>query len=187
MKTEKEIVDSISVQFRDVTTKVIRSKRASAEISAEQLEAVLSYCKEQLDFIHLSHISIVDWLEEGYFEIIYILWSYEDKINLFIKVKIPREKSELLTMKHLWPQVHTYEREMYEMYGVKFLGNEELKEFILEDWDAKPPMRRDFDTVEYVNETYFERSGREDKKNVRDFIADRTSEVIPEYAKKYSR
>ncbi len=187
MNKEQETIQRIASQFENIPVKVIRDHRIQAEANPENLEAVLSWCKHQLGFIHLSHISVVDWLEAGQFELVYILWNFETKINIFVKVQIPRDTPEILTLKHLWPQVHTYEREIHEMYGINFLGNEDLREFILEDWDDKPPMRRDFDTVEYVNKTFFERPGREDKKDVREFIAARTLEEIPQYAKKYSR
>ena len=33
------------------------------------------------------------------------------------------------------------------MYGVNYIGNDRLGEFILEDWVGKPPMLRDFDSI----------------------------------------
>ena len=73
------------------------------------------------------------------------------------------------------------------MYGVQFQGLEAPQDFILEDWDGPPPMRRDFDTEAYADETFFHRPGREDAQDVRETITERSGEEIPDFAKKYSR
>jgi NADH-quinone oxidoreductase subunit C len=83
--------------------------------------------------------------------------------------------------------LNTYEREFKEMYGIEFEGLEAPDEFILEDWDGPPPMRRDFDTAAFAKDVYSERTGREDAKDVRETIAKRSDEEIPDFAKKYSR
>jgi NADH-quinone oxidoreductase subunit C len=57
--------------------------------------------------------------------------------------------------------VATYQRELKEMFGIDFQGSPRVNEaFILEGWDNIPPMRRDFDTKKYSEETYFPREGR---------------------------
>ena len=51
--------------------------------------------------------------------------------------------------------------EIKEMYGIDFPGSPRVDDsFLLEGWDDIPPMRRDFDTVKYSEETYFPREGR---------------------------
>ena len=120
-----------------------------------------------MNFIHLAHISCVDWLEENKFELIFSLLNYDSKVMILAKTFIDRENPEFVSHTNYWNHAETYEREIHEMYGINFKGNERLTEFILEDWEGLPPMRRDFITNEYVKETYFEREGREDAKDVR--------------------
>ena len=87
----------------------------------------------------------------------------------------------------IWRQANTYEREIKEMYGIEFPGLEAPKDFLLEDWTGMPPMRRDFDTASYAKDTFYNRPGREDARDVREEIARRSGEDIPDFAKKYSR
>jgi NADH-quinone oxidoreductase subunit C len=48
------------------------------------------------------------------------------------------------------------------MFGINFPGSPDVdKPFILEGWEEIPPYRRDFDTKEYSEKTYFPRPGRE--------------------------
>jgi len=63
---------------------------------------------------------------------------------------------------HLWEHAETFQREIKELFGIDFPGSPGIDDgFVLEGWDNIPPMRRDFDTVKYSNETFFSRPGRE--------------------------
>jgi len=62
----------------------------------------------------------------------------------------------------LWAQAWTYQRELRELWGIDFPGSPRIEEdFCLEGWDEIPPMRREFDTVEYCERTFESRDGRE--------------------------
>ena len=184
---EQQIVDQLINTFQNLSGKVKRERRIEVSVSKKLIPSVLSYVKDQLSFTHMSHMSCVDWLEDEHFELIYILWSPEYKVQLLVKTLINRENPSIENVDMIWGQLNTYQREIREMFGIEFPGMEGRQEFILEDWDDMPPMRRDFDTAEFIKEAYFERPGRENAKNVRDEIAERSGEDIPDFAKKYSR
>ncbi len=186
---ENNLIDALKGHFNDkiYDAEVKRAQRVSVRTDLETLESLLLFLKEKLGYNHLSHISCVDWIEDNRFELVFILWSYEEKINVFVKAYVDRENPVAPNIDYIWRQANTYEREIREMYGIEFEGLVGRKEFALEDWDDLPPMRRDFDTLEYVNEHFIPRPGREDAQDVRETIANRTGEEIPEFAKKYSR
>lgn len=188
LEKEQQLADTLNSDFTRLEARVIRNKRVEAVLkSNEIIPSVLLFAKDKLGYVHFSHMSCVDWLEEGVFEIVYILWNPEEKINLLIKVRTTRENPVLPNIDYIWRQANTYEREIREMFGIEFTGLIAPKEFILEDWQDMPPMRRDFKTKEYVDEHFFNRPGREDAKDVREEIANRSGEEIPEFAKKFSR
>ena len=187
LQIENELLFVLNEEFKLLSGNVKRERRVEVVIENEQIIPVLLFAKERLGYIHFSHMSCVDWIEEGKFEVIYILWSPKEKINLLIKTKVRRDSSSLPNIDFIWRQANTYEREIREMYGLPFDGLVGREDFILEDWEELPPMRRDFITDEYVKETYFEREGREDAKDVREQILGRTDEELPDFAKKYSR
>ena len=139
-------------------------RRDQAYLRADRDEAValFTYLKELAGYRHLVFLTAVDRIEEGVFRLIYLLHSYEKKHDLGVMVDIPREASEMDSVHHLWPAAETYQREMREMYGVSFPGSPRLNDdFALEGWEGPPPMRRDFDTRAYSEETYYARPGRE--------------------------
>jgi NADH-quinone oxidoreductase subunit C len=186
LQIENNILETIKTAFK-VEGKVVREKRVEITAHKQLISSILLFAKNQHNYIHLNHITCVDWIEDGEFEINYIIWSPTTKNTLIIKTRISRENAQMENIDNIWDQANTYEREMREMYGIEFPGLIGEHEFILEDWDEMPPMRRDFDTLEYATKTFYQRPGREDAKDVREELTKQSGEEIPEFAKKYSR
>jgi NADH-quinone oxidoreductase subunit C len=184
---KNKLIKQIQDSFPEATVKDYEGNRLDFNVDKQCLPSILTYLKSRLGYIHLSHITCVDWLEEGEFEVIAIVWSPVDKMKVFIRTRVDRNKPVLPNIDMIWRQANTYERELREMYGIVFTGLEAPEEFLLEDWEGPPPMRRDFDTEEYADNTFWHRPGREDALDVREEIVKRSREEIPEFAKKYSR
>jgi len=136
-------------------------------IPIDELLKTLEYISATTNFITLSQISCTDWIEDEIFTLNYILTTDKRDKNLMIELHIPRDESSLPTLMHLFPQAEVMERELHEMYGIEFVGNPTLYDFALEDWNEIPPMRREFDTLAYVNEKFDFRAGREDNRDVK--------------------
>lgn len=187
LQKEKMLLKRLQMSIEHLEGCVTRERRVQVSIENNDIVATLLYAKEQLKYIHLSHISCVDWIEHDAFELVYILWSPTEKINLIVKTHIDRENPIAPNIDFIWRQANTYERELREMFGIEFTGLEGEQDFILEDWKEIPPMRRDFDTAEFVKDAFFHRPGRENAQDVRATIAKRSGEEIPDFAKKYSR
>ncbi len=185
---EKDILNKIVEHFGDkVEGGVKRKNRIEIYTSKNSIEDILLFAKNRLNFIHFTQLSCIDWIEKKKFELVYIIWSPVSKQTLLIKVEINRENAVAPNIDYIWRHANTFERELREMYGIEFEGLVGKEEFILEDWIDIPPMRRDFDTLEYSKEVYFDRPGREDAQDVRETIRQKTGEELPEFAKKYSR
>jgi len=184
---EQKLLNLLEKKFILKESSIRRERRVEVKVEAKEIIPVLLYAKENSGYLHFTHMSCVDWIEDGEFEIVYILWHPEEKINFFVKTRIPRENANLPNIDFIWRQANTYEREIREMFGIQFEGLVGREEFILEDWEHMPPMRRDFDTEEFVKTHFFHRAGREDAKDVRAYVQERTDEELPDFAKKYSR
>lgn len=118
-------------------------------------------------FITLTQIACSDWIEDEVFTLNYILTTQKKDINLMVKVNIPRDDFSFKTISDIFPQAQVMERDLHEMYGIKFDGNDTLYDFALEDWEDIPPLRREFDTLKFVNDTYEFKKGRDDNKDVK--------------------
>jgi NADH-quinone oxidoreductase subunit C len=177
---ENEILEQIKKAFQ-IEGKVSSERRTDVFADKTQVSSTLLLAKNQYGFKHLNHIACVDWIEDNQFELVYILYNHQTGVTLSIHTKIDRENPEMENIDTIWDQANTYEREMREMYGIEFPGLVGEKEFILEDWEDTPPMRRDFNTLDYATNTYFHQAGREDAQDVRTTISTRSGEEIPDF------
>lgn len=186
LKKENKILDKLNDVF-EIQGEVKRKQRVSIKTDKKNVSSILLFLKNQKGYIHLNHISCVDWIEEGEFELVYIVWNPKNKLTVLVHTRIDRENPSMENIDTIWDQANTYEREFREMFGIEFPGLKGQKEFILEDWQDIPPMRKDFNSQQYARDTFTTRPGREDAQNVREAIQKRSGETLPEFAKKYSR
>ncbi|PIE07027.1 MAG: NADH-quinone oxidoreductase subunit C [Rhodobacterales bacterium] len=130
-------------------------------IDNAQLRALLLELRDKEGFTHLTLLTAVDWLEEGRFQLSYMLNNREANRTLCLRLFLDRENAVGETIHDIWPAAETYQRELKEMFGIDFPGSPRVDdEFILEGWTDMPPYRRDFDTLAYSQQTYRDRPGR---------------------------
>ena len=157
----KEIINRLKERFEISENHAQRDDLYFVSIKKEQLTSALSYLKDYENFKHLVLVTPVDYIERNVFQITYILHNYELKCDIALRIEIDRENPEMFSIHEMWKQAGTYQREMKEMYGIEFPGSPRLNDnFVLEGWDNVPPMRRDFDSKKYSDETFFSRPGR---------------------------
>ena len=126
-------------------------------IPNENLLSTLQYLKS-VGFLQLSLITAVDWIKSAEFELIYTLRNWEIKSTLKLKIRINRDKPEITTVQSIFPTAVYYERDIWEFFGIIFIGHNELKPLFLENWDDMAPMRKDFDPQEYSDKKYGSRT-----------------------------
>ena len=155
------IIKDIKIKF-DVSDIFHRRDNMSfVTCEKEKTIALIAHMKMNLGFTHLVLLTAVDWIEDGLFQLTYILNNPTQKLDVAIRAMISREDATMESAHKLWEHVATYQRELKEMFGIDFPGSPRVDEsFILEGWDGIPPYRRDFDTKKYSEETFFPRLGR---------------------------
>jgi NADH-quinone oxidoreductase subunit C len=113
-----------------------------------------TYLKEQ-DFVRCLTVSATDWLDQNEFEIYYLVHQLKNNIYLKVAVRIPRNNPEITSLSTVWESAAMHEREMWELFGINFIGNTMLKPLFLEDWTKLPPLRKDFNWRDYVAQEYY--------------------------------
>jgi len=141
-----------------------RDNLAFITVEQEQLRPVLLHLRDKECFSHLVLLTAVDWLEDNIFQLTYLLSNREQNMDIGLRVMIKRDHAVMQSIHDIWPTAATYQRELREMFGIDFPESPGVDDdFILEGWQDMPPYRRDFDTLEYSNETYAQRPGRESR------------------------
>ena len=157
----KEIVKRLKMR---VALKAVVNQRADiafVTVAAKNLRSALTYLRDSEGFSHLVLLTAVDWLEDGQFQLTYLLNNRTAACDIGLRVLLPRDGATMETIHDLWPTAETYQRELREMFGIDFPGSPRVnEEFILEGWQEIPPYRRDFDTKKYSEENFAHREGR---------------------------
>jgi NADH-quinone oxidoreductase subunit C len=139
-----------------------RHNLAFVTVPVEYLRPAVLHLRDLEGFTHLVLLTAVDWLEEGQFQLTYLLNNRMKNQDIGLRVMLPREGASMASIHDLWPTAATYQRELREMFGIDFPDSPGVyEEFILEGWNDIPPYRRDFDTLKYANDNYAQRAGRE--------------------------
>ncbi|MEJ7776087.1 MAG: NADH-quinone oxidoreductase subunit C [Sphingomicrobium sp.] len=113
-----------------------------------------------LEYQQLMDIAGVDYPERGErFEVVYHLLSLT--LNRRIRVKLSTdETTPVPSVVELWPVVGWFEREIYDMYGVVFAGNPDLRRILTDYGFEGFPQRKDFPLTGHVELRYSEAEKR---------------------------
>jgi NADH-quinone oxidoreductase subunit C len=128
-------------------------------ISEEELIEVIIFLKsnDKFKFRQLIDIAGVDHpAEEKRFSLVYLLLSHEK--NTRIKVSINFEiKKKVSTITKIYPSANWMEREVFDMYGIEFIGHPDLRR-ILTDYNFEGhPLRKDFPLTGFNEVRYSEK------------------------------
>ena len=104
-----------------------------------RLYEVLEYIKNNYSFNILKSITAVDL--GGEIELLYHLFSTEDEEDAVISMNVQNEADSVVD---LFESARADENEIYDMFGIKFTGNEDLKRLYMpENWEGFP-LRKDY-------------------------------------------
>ncbi|HHE37175.1 MAG TPA: NADH-quinone oxidoreductase subunit C [Candidatus Cloacimonetes bacterium] len=157
----KDLINRIKSKFKIEKVVEKRKDLIFFTIKKDNLPTIITHLRDYENYTHFVFLTAIDYLEKEIFQLTYLLHNYQTHTDLGIRVEIDRKNPEMISIHHLWEQVGTYQRELKEMFGINFPGSPRIDEsFILERWQEIPPLRRDFDSREYSEKTYFPRKGR---------------------------
>lgn len=118
---------------------------------------IVEVCRELRDnsltqFTMLIDITAIDWNRKSHrFEVVYFLQSMAIGGRVRLKVAVNDYHLHLPTMTGIWESANWYERETFDMYGIKFDGHPDLRRFYMPEDFADPknaeplyPLRKDF-------------------------------------------
>ncbi len=78
------------------------------------------------------------------FVMIYHLFSTRNRMKLVVKTELPREDPVVETAEEIWRAANWYEREIYDLFGIEFIGHSDLTRILLPpDWEGHP-LRKDY-------------------------------------------
>ena len=147
----------------ELSSKIKSSKIENNELLVETDEAelleVVQFLKsnENCKFRQLIDIAGVDYPEnEKRFELIYLFLSHEHNLRIKLLIKFQINQT-IISLTKIFPSANWMEREVFDMYGVKFKNHPDLRR-ILTDYGFKGhPLRKDFPLTGFNEVRYSEK------------------------------
>jgi NADH-quinone oxidoreductase subunit C len=116
-------------------------------IYAEHLRSLAEMLAKDpfLAYTYLSDVTAMDRFPiEPRFELNYHLLSLSRRDSLCLRVRLQGENPVMETVVPVWPTANWHEREIFDLFGVRFAGHPDLRRlFLPEDWEGYP-LRKDY-------------------------------------------
>ena len=147
IETEEHLLDELKKKFGDKildSSYIKRPRRVFVDVKNDAYRNIITYMRDNWDAIHITTITGMDTGES--FVLMYHLLAKKYKVMFTVRFTISRDKPSVKTITDILPGANLYEREVYDMLGIKFEGHPNLKRLLLpEDWpDGVYPLRKDF-------------------------------------------
>jgi NADH-quinone oxidoreductase subunit C len=120
---------------------------ATALVDPARLVDVMRFLRDDADcqFDMLTDVTAVDYLgEDPRFEMVYHLYSVPKNKRLRVKARVGERAPEIATLCELWPSANWMEREVWDLYGIRFVGHPDLRRILLYEEFEGHPLRKDY-------------------------------------------
>ena len=153
----------------DAVTKALGSKLLGAveqhgevvlTVARAEIANALRQLRDDHEYQQLMEIAGVDYPDRAErFEVVYMLLSVTKNHRLLVKVSAA-EQTPVPTVTTLWPNAGWLEREVFDLYGVIFEGNQDLRRILTDYGFEGHPFRKDFPLTGYVELRYSQEQER---------------------------
>jgi NADH-quinone oxidoreductase subunit C len=114
-------------------------------IRREALPEVAKHLRDGLGFEFLMDLTAVDYPErEDRFEMVYHFYSLKTNLRLRLKAPVSGITPVVASLTPLWSAANWFEREVYDMFGIKFEGHPDLRRILMYDTFEGHPLRKDY-------------------------------------------
>jgi len=126
----------------------------------DRIEDALRLLRDEHEYQQLMEIAGADYPDRAErFDVVYMLLSLTKNHRIMVKVNAA-EITPVPTVTTLWPVAGWLEREVFDMYGVIFAGNQDLRRILTDYGFEGHPFRKDFPMTGYVELRYSEEDKR---------------------------
>src|SRR5215475_12245925 len=117
-------------------------------LARERLRESFRGLKEdkRLGFDFLSDVTAVDYWKkkEPRFEVVYQLVSLQRRRRLRVRVPVPEDDPAVESLTPLWPGANFLEREVWDLFGIRFIDHPDLRRILLYEEFQGYPLRKDY-------------------------------------------
>lgn len=123
-------------------------------VQSDHLIEVASALKNDWGYDYLSSVTGVDYLPDGYMEVVYHLFRSTGGPAFVLKTRAPREDSRVPSLVPVYPGAELQEREAWDLFGIRFEGHPDMRRVLMWEGFQGHPMRKDW------KEPFYEEEGK---------------------------
>ena len=152
------LVKKLKAKFGDAVGDAVEFiGQLAVNVDGARIVEICNYLKSDSEtgFNYLSDLTCVHWPDrrQAPFEIVYNLFSIESNERVRLKV---RTKESVDSVTGVWPAANWMEREVFDLFGVRFNNHPDLRRLLLPpDWEGYP-LRKDY-SLEFVENAWTEK------------------------------
>ncbi|TKJ42417.1 NADH-quinone oxidoreductase subunit C [candidate division LCP-89 bacterium B3_LCP] len=116
-------------------------------VSRDKIQEALQFLRDDDEalFDHFMDLTAVDYIgKQPRFQVVIHLVSIPKSQRIRIKINIDDDSAEMPTITGIYPAADWFERECYDLYGIRFAGHPNLKRIMLYDEFEGYPLRKDY-------------------------------------------
>jgi NADH-quinone oxidoreductase subunit C len=143
-KKLEKIVQALQKDF-DASFEEFRGE-AHVFVRAEQIVDVITALRDTHGFELMSALTAVDYWpqEEPRFHVIYQMTSVTENLSVQVRVPVAATRSVVPTVSGVFASANWREREIWDMFGIRFDGHPDLRRILMPgDWEGHP-LRKDY-------------------------------------------
>ena len=155
MTYDHSVIDELKQEFgeHNLTLQKTQDELPTVYVPREKIDSVLRFLKDKVSrpYKMLYDLTAIDernrqhreGLPEGEFTVVYHLLSFERNSDVRIKVALQGEYPSVKSAANIWANANWYEREVYDMFGIKFDGHPNLRRILMPQTWQGHPLRKD--------------------------------------------
>jgi NADH-quinone oxidoreductase subunit C len=143
---ERAVAQAIEAFDADaITGGKFERNELTLEIAPAKIASVCGFLKYDQKFVRMCTVTAVDrYPAEPRFEVVYHLHSIERKERLRLKCRLRGDDPQIDSITSVWGAANWYEREVFDLFGIRFLNHPDLRRIMMpDDWEGHP-LRKDY-------------------------------------------
>jgi NADH-quinone oxidoreductase subunit C len=145
-----DITEQLRLRFTEAIGEALTHRgQVAVLVDRAPILEILRFLKIDQQMNHLNCLCGVDnlkrkWAHTERFEVVYQLYSMQNRTSLRIKAQIPESDPSIDSITSLWTGADWLERETYDLFGIDFTGHPNLRRILTpEDWQGYP-LRKEY-------------------------------------------
>ena len=147
MPATSETLDALKAKLGELPTSEFRGQ-TRVVVKKDKLLEVMRVLKEQRGFDLLVDVTCVDYLNyrdaRDRFGLVYLLANTETNERITVRVFLNEPHLAVPTMHGLWHGADWLEREVFDMFGIRFEGHPDLRRILMPEEFTAFPLRKDY-------------------------------------------